>query len=221
FGTPWPPFDYGSGMGVESVSRKEAVALGLLGPDDHVESAEAEFNAALEASVKDVPPEWRAKLQAEFGDQVVFKGDTASWQGNLIGDLVDRVTAYGVDRPFDSRVFKGQQIDLGQATQRARELAAPHMDISRMKLKLAPDNIKHFFDSHGLDGETRGDQRPITKLDVELVPHVWRNPDKVEPGKAPRSLVFWKRLLGKTRVVEWQQYQGQSVMIPTSMLIKK
>ena len=34
FGTPWPPFDYSSGMGVESVSRKEAVALGVIGPDD-------------------------------------------------------------------------------------------------------------------------------------------------------------------------------------------
>jgi hypothetical protein len=32
FGNPWPPFDFGSGMGVEEVPREEAEKLGLVGP---------------------------------------------------------------------------------------------------------------------------------------------------------------------------------------------
>ena len=34
FGRPYPPFDYGSGMGVEDVDREEAIELGLLPADD-------------------------------------------------------------------------------------------------------------------------------------------------------------------------------------------
>lgn len=30
FGQPWPPFDYGSGMGVRDVSRREALRLGVI-----------------------------------------------------------------------------------------------------------------------------------------------------------------------------------------------
>jgi hypothetical protein len=32
FGQPWPPFDYGSGMGLRDVSRREALRLGLIEP---------------------------------------------------------------------------------------------------------------------------------------------------------------------------------------------
>lgn len=36
FGLPYPPYDYGSGMGVLDVSRDEAERLGLLAPDEEV-----------------------------------------------------------------------------------------------------------------------------------------------------------------------------------------
>lgn len=32
FGQPWPPFDYGSGMGLRDISRREALRLGVLQP---------------------------------------------------------------------------------------------------------------------------------------------------------------------------------------------
>lgn len=34
FGTPYPPFDWGSGMGVMDVSKREAIELGLIKQDD-------------------------------------------------------------------------------------------------------------------------------------------------------------------------------------------
>lgn len=48
FGRPYPPFDYGSGMGVEDIDREEAVELGLL-PDDEPADEIPDFDIALEA----------------------------------------------------------------------------------------------------------------------------------------------------------------------------
>jgi len=48
FGRPYPPFDYGSGMGVEDIDRGEAVELGLL-PDDEPADEIPDFDIALEA----------------------------------------------------------------------------------------------------------------------------------------------------------------------------
>lgn len=43
FGLPYPPYDFGSGMGVLDVDRSEAERLGLLAPDEPVEPAEIPF----------------------------------------------------------------------------------------------------------------------------------------------------------------------------------
>jgi hypothetical protein len=81
FGTPWPPFDYNSGMGVEDVLREEAEALGLLARDQAIEpTAEADFAAEMQASVTDVSPDLAAQLQAWFGDQVEIVDGTVRWR---------------------------------------------------------------------------------------------------------------------------------------------
>jgi hypothetical protein len=36
FGTPWPPFDFNSGMGVKNVGRRECLRLGLITPEQRV-----------------------------------------------------------------------------------------------------------------------------------------------------------------------------------------
>lgn len=50
FGRPYPPFDYGSGMGVEDVDREEAIELGLL-PADEPSDEIPDFDIRLEAEV--------------------------------------------------------------------------------------------------------------------------------------------------------------------------
>lgn len=57
FGTPYPPFDFNSGMGIEPVERDEAEALGLLPGEDAdsehaamMEPQDRGLNATLEAS---------------------------------------------------------------------------------------------------------------------------------------------------------------------------
>lgn len=50
FGRPYPPFDFGSGMGVEDVDRTEAINLGLL-PDDEPADEVPDFECVLESEV--------------------------------------------------------------------------------------------------------------------------------------------------------------------------
>lgn len=55
FNTPWPPFDWGSGMGLRSIDRDEAETLGVLGPDDEVLPLATPFNETTQASLKGIP----------------------------------------------------------------------------------------------------------------------------------------------------------------------
>jgi hypothetical protein len=91
FGRPWPPFDWGSGMGLEDVDRDEAEALGLLPKGDtpaerlqrlRGDAAEAQddWNAGLAASVKGLSDTARSWLQQAFGPRVALTPDSAEWR---------------------------------------------------------------------------------------------------------------------------------------------
>jgi hypothetical protein len=87
FGTPWPPFDFNSGMGVEDIDRDEAVSLGLIAEDDPPpEVPDFGFNDDLEAVVEfgEESPEW-AWLKDSFGEAIelakVAGGFAARWKG--------------------------------------------------------------------------------------------------------------------------------------------
>ena len=81
FGNPYPPFDYGSGMGLRSLSRRETEALGLLKPGEKAKSSFEEFNAHLTASVTDLGEQYLAGLKDIFGEQIDIADGVASWTG--------------------------------------------------------------------------------------------------------------------------------------------
>ena len=90
FGVPWPPFDFGSGMGVQDIDRAEAIALGIIQPDDPPPppATVPGFNDNLEASVPFTGtdnPEW-TWLQDSFGDQITHQAGKVRWQASLIAD---------------------------------------------------------------------------------------------------------------------------------------
>lgn len=64
FGTPWPPFDYNSGMGVEDVDRDEAEQFGLVEQGAELEPVgDKEFAEKLEYSTKGMQPEFVKLLE--------------------------------------------------------------------------------------------------------------------------------------------------------------
>lgn len=83
FGNPYPPFDFGSGMGVEGVGRRECIRLGVISPDDPPQKVPPrdDFNGNLQASVPfgEDSPEYRA-LKRQFGDNVSFNNGTVTWK---------------------------------------------------------------------------------------------------------------------------------------------
>jgi hypothetical protein len=79
FGTPWPPFDFGSGMGLRDISRRDAIKLGVMKEGERIEPIEQDFNQELQASVKDLNPKMQSALKRAFGDQVEIKDGVAKW----------------------------------------------------------------------------------------------------------------------------------------------
>ena len=207
FGTPWPPFDFGSGMGINDISRDEAEQLGLIEPGAPVVADDEYFNRELAASAENVNVDF---LKTFFGDQVRIKDGKAEWVGNLIGNLVRDVMAEDeAGRPHKSQEWRGRTLDLGVATTRAIKKAAPHYDLMGSHMQLRPDNIHKLLRDHGPKGEKRKDQRPLTPKDIELLPFVWREPDEIEKGNRGRSLVLKKKLFGEFHVVEWGTKDGK------------
>ncbi len=75
FDLPYPPFDYGSGMGVMDVSRDEAVALGVLADDDDLTPADVPFPETDEANLPDVSaiPALQDAIAKVFGAGAKFE----------------------------------------------------------------------------------------------------------------------------------------------------
>lgn len=81
FGTPWPPFDFQSGMGLIELDRSEAEELGLITEDEMLEPAELPFTEAMQADVSQMSPRFTAGLKAIFGEQVNIADGKAVWVG--------------------------------------------------------------------------------------------------------------------------------------------
>jgi len=80
FGRPWPPFDFGSGMGIEDVDRDEAERIGLIAPGQQPLAKDEDFNKNLNADVSGLDENLAAKLNEWFGDKVKIDGDVAEWR---------------------------------------------------------------------------------------------------------------------------------------------
>lgn len=80
FGTPYPPFDFGSGMGLNDIGRDEAEQLGLISPGEAVPPEDVSFNDQLEASVEGLSENALQQLSTLFGDKVQIADGKARWR---------------------------------------------------------------------------------------------------------------------------------------------
>jgi hypothetical protein len=198
FGRPWPPFDFMSGMGLADISREEAEHIGVMEPNAPAPKPQVlDFNHKLEASVPDASPAILDGFKQIFGDQVdVSREGKIVWQGQRVAKLYETALA------DDSVQWS---LDLGGATPEAVAAArAIGVDIEEARLVIDSDAVRHADAKHGA-AETRGDQRPLTSLDFQLVPQVWRDPDLVELGDKPGILVFSKELIGRQVLVTYDR----------------
>ena len=173
FGNPFPPFDWGSGMGVLDVDRKTAIRLGLISDDELRGKTAAlrekpvpDFNANLQATVP-VPNLRRDSLCGQiliknFGDQVAIENSVVSWQGNLIQDVI-------------AGRRKKAQLGVGY---------------NGRPLPLSHNFFREHLSKHFGDNETNPQSVPLTTGDYELLPSVWRKPDRVTKSRDRDHLEF-------------------------------
>jgi len=179
FGLPHPPFDYGSGMGVRPVPRREAAALGVIpagyAPPREIPPQE-DFNARLEADLRWANDgEWQ-ELKAAFGDQVVKDGDRIAFRGNAIRDRILSGKPFRIELGAPTRDLVSKVPDPSIVAPGA-PLTVTEGWLSKKRKDEATDHRAHFghIPEHP-------DDIPLTLSDVDLIPVIWRSPDRVLPG---------------------------------------
>lgn len=156
FGNPFPPFDWGSGMGLDDVERARCEELGLVGGDaEEQKPPRLDLNGHLEATVpfRDDSAE-AEQLREAFGDQIDFRGNIAHWRGELIRDVIagrEKRVSLGVG-------YNGEKTSLSYAI------------------------IRDHISNHIGENEAHGESVPLAEADFELLPTLWRSPDRVREG---------------------------------------
>ena len=173
FGNPFPPFDWGSGMGVIGVDRKTAIELGLVTDEKLREETAAlrsakpeaaKFNDNLQATVPNLRKDSLCGqiLLRNFEDQVVIENSVVNWQGNLIRDVISG---------------KRKKVQLG-------------VGYNGRPLPLSHNFFKEHLSKHYGVNETNPNSIPLHDGDYELIPAMWHKPDKVSKSRDRDHLEF-------------------------------
>ena len=174
FGTPWPPFDFNSGMGVQDIDWDEAVELGLLKDDDPPpKMPEKGFNDGLSAKI----PEGSEReidpfLRKTFGAQVSIDGNNVvHWNEHLIRDML------AGEGELNAALGKGL---LNPKMLDAIPDEAMRKRASQSGLTIARQWMETHAQKHRNPSSKGGMNLPLTDGDYELIPSLWRQPDGVE-----------------------------------------
>jgi len=74
FQNPYPPFDFGSGMGLRDIRRDEALRYGIIEPGEKVQPDPATYNQDAQATLPDVPGDIRDAILASIPDAELRDG---------------------------------------------------------------------------------------------------------------------------------------------------
>ena len=118
FNSPWPPFDWGSGMGLRGVDIDEAEELGVVKSGDKFTPLAIPFNKGVKASATNIDERGMESLRSDFGDHIRIDNDqikltTSKSNESISTDLLNRareIAARGRDA-FDG-LRREDEIDL-------------------------------------------------------------------------------------------------------------
>lgn len=223
FGNPFPPFDFNSGMGVRDVKKSVCREIGLLGPNEQPEIPQPpDFNGNLAERVPfDKGSGEYAKLKEKFGDQIQFNEEKreVQWRSDLFADMFEPGKKF--------------TIKLGQPTKALLDKLPSTVPVGSITGKHLTIN-ERWLDKKRKDGETdhrihfelmpeHPEDIPLKKGDVDMLPSLWRNPDRafedhgsivlevdavdggmfraiVKPGNSPKLKTFYRT------TESWEEY---------------
>ena len=188
FGNPFPPFDWGSGMGVLDVDRKTAIQLRLISDEDL---------RGKTAALREKPvPDFNKNLQATFPVSAEHYSQTKAILGQDFGDLVKIDNGVLKWRPevLEETVLHGNNFDiqLGKPQSgmlnllRSNPKTAPFADViegeqlhvdQTWRDTKRPDGTTH--DSHFYPNQEHPEDIPLKPEEMEMLPCMWRKPDRV------------------------------------------
>ena len=156
FGNPFPPFDFNSGMGVRDVKKSVCREIGLLGPNEQPKIPEApDFNGNLAEKVP---------MRNDDPEAIRLKeifGDQIRFDGDVVhwqGELIQDVLSGRTKKANLGIGFDGSKLSLSH----------------------------QFFIEHG--GKHLDPNEPyahLTKQEFELLPSLWRKPDRIIKTRDP------------------------------------
>ncbi len=118
FGTPWPPFDYNSGMDVRDISRGEAERLGVIAPGAEVKPPQVGFNANLEKSVEGYAPEIVEDALSDFGGGVQVQAGKARMVETPVAEAPPEISVAearaALEKGFEVADSEGQPVVFGR-----------------------------------------------------------------------------------------------------------
>lgn len=192
FGTPYPPFDYNSGMGLEDVGKRRAIELGLVTREELAETvreradegagaqsdsaAVPSFNANLSADVPWANDEDWAFLKHSFGDQIRQDGQKVMWREEVLRETV----LHGKNFTVKLGVPQGGMLDkLGDVDASfAESVRGKSLTVDQTwRDAKRPDGTDHT--THFYPDPAHPNNIPLEVGDMELLPSIWRSPDNV------------------------------------------
>jgi hypothetical protein len=213
FGRPWPPFDYGSGMGLDEIDRESAEALGLIKPGERIEPSLQRDQEEIAASVKGLSPDMQAALKTVFGNQIRVDGEQARWRGSDILALGNKAIT---DPGHKERVPLGSASpDLIAAAKQIGE------DLTDFEFDISADDIRHIIKQHGGASEIQRGQIPVLLQHLATLPNVLQAPDQVTLGNEPDVISITKDIAGRMITFWLLRSRKKKRANPRTLFIKK
>lgn len=178
FGNPFPPFDFNSGMGVRDVAKSVCREIGLLAKDEQpVIPEKPDFNGNLAEPVpfgKDSTE--YARLREKFGDQIQFNEDKheVQWRSDLFSDAFDREKNFTIrlGQPTNA-LINNLPSSIPPEKVLGKQLTVTQDWLNRKRSDEVTDHRIHFGEM-----TDHPEDIPLKKGDVDMLPSLWRNPDR-------------------------------------------
>ncbi len=179
FGSPYPPFDYNSGMITVPVSYDEAASdsLGVI-PKDYkpVENLkQSGFNDDLTAQIESSHFS-KTDFKNMFGDQVLVNEETGTvqWRSSFVRDKFKK------EEPFEMNLGKVTKKLMSLLPDRQKKMVE-NKSFTVTDYFLRREDKNHGY-KHFEPDETDERNIPLKDGDFDMLPTMWRDPDRVIPG---------------------------------------
>lgn len=166
-------------MGVRDVKKSKCRVIGLLGEDEQPQIPDKpSFNQHLSESVPfdNNSPEY-SKLRQMFGDQIQFNADRreVQWRSDLFADMFDPGKKFTIKLGESTKSLLSMlPKEIPTELIAGKQLTVNEHWLDRKRFDKATDHRIHFENM-----PDHPEDIPLKKGDVDMLPSLWRNPDRV------------------------------------------